>query len=190
MQRMTAILDQRHMSGLRILDTKEQVESFWQEHARRHRANGRPPFPLKPDRDDFQIEKKAALHAYVSDGRWVADCVTRGCRGGVAVWREHGRACCLDCGTIYTNVEWPADDELAAAEETLSARPPENRHWKPWEESAVDLRAENIAHGFPPDTNTKPSAAASISAILGGAIDPAGVERVLRAAEKLAKARD
>jgi hypothetical protein len=83
------------------------------------------------------------LDAYVSDGRWVADCP---CRGGIVASREMAEAACLDCGTVYA-IRFP--ENAGEIEAVLLARPrKENQNWRPGE-TLADLRSENRNHGIP-----------------------------------------
>ncbi len=125
------------MQGPTPLDTPEQVREFWKGYAAKMRETGRP-YTL--------TRSRRKLHAYVSDGRWVADCE---CGDGVALWRENPDACCLGCGTVYSNIEWP--DEIEEAERVLSARRSAgDRGWRPHEgETLDDLKIENLTRGVP-----------------------------------------
>jgi hypothetical protein len=128
------------MHGVTPHETPEQVRAFWEAFAESQRQAGRP-FELRSSR------KK--LHAYVSDGRWVADCPQ--CGGGVALWRENPEACCLDCGSVYSKIGWPGEDEVAEAERVLAARPSNQLHWRPHEGDTVeDLKVENLVRGHRP----------------------------------------
>jgi hypothetical protein len=87
--------------------------------------------------------------AFVNDGRWVIQCE---CAGAQIASREDRRFFCCDCLNVITAgawrpVEWPANsDEI---EEVLSLRPdPKQRNWN-WNETADQLRAENVEHGVP-----------------------------------------
>ena len=134
------IRDQRHMLGPIELNSIQQIESFWQRYAQ---SSMFPGFRGRPG-NDF-AESKVVIQAYVSDSRWVADCVTANCGGGVAVWKENPRGCCLDCGTIYT-ISFP--DDVDEAEKVLLSRPEVNRNWFPHlGETVNQLKAENIANG-------------------------------------------
>lgn len=104
--------------------TPEGARQHWQDF---NAKNGRTVT------DDDRL-----IRAHVSENRWVADCPS--CGAGIACWTEYDQACCLGCGHAFT-VEWPAD--RVAGEAVLEARPPANRHWKPWTEPIAKLEREN-----------------------------------------------
>lgn len=90
------------------------------------------------------INPGAVLHdrterptAYVSDGRWVADC---DCGAGVSASRAWGLAICCACGSVY-RPRFPAT--AAGIEQALLARPsPRQRHQRPGQ-TAADIAREN-----------------------------------------------
>jgi hypothetical protein len=85
--------------------------------------------------------------AYVSEGRWVADCPE--CNGGIAVDPEDIEATCLDCG-LATPISSPALDDQTKADLVLSERPIQARNWFPHRgETVNDLKAENLLRGIP-----------------------------------------
>jgi hypothetical protein len=131
------------MSGDQIHTSPQSVEAFWYRFARAHgfdRGDGEPIHQLQPS--------ERPLIANVSTGRWVADCPN--CGGGVALWRENVRACCLTCGCVYSGIDWPDAAEMAEAEAILLARPPANQAWRrDIGETLDDLRRENEAAGLP-----------------------------------------
>ena len=123
------VKDQRHMSGITELSSVQQVEAFWREYMLR--------------RGKVLTQDDRPVYAYVSDSRWVADCLS--CRGGIAVWSENPVGCCLDCGHVYP-VVFPKDAEEAV--QILLRRPEENRNWMPHNgETVENLKAENIVMG-------------------------------------------
>jgi len=128
------------MQGAAPHETPEQVRAFWELFAESQRKVGRP----------FKLTRsRKRLAAYVSDGRWVADCPE--CRGGVGLWRENEEACCLDCGHVYSSIDWPDASEVDEAERVLAARPTTELHWRPDSgETVDDLKVENLKHGYPP----------------------------------------
>jgi hypothetical protein len=130
------------MSGPDLLATTEQVVETWEARART-KGFARPD----GSRTSELSKSKRKIAAYVSDGRWVADCPV--CNGGIAAWPEHDFGCCLDCGTVCP-LKFPDPAEIADAVSALAARPPMNRHWRPELESARDLRHENIRFGYTP----------------------------------------
>lgn len=97
--------------------------------------------------------------AYVSHGRWVADCSRPDCTGAeLAIPGEAFR--CHNCQQIDT-VEWPDDPNPDDIMKVLSLRPvPSTRNWfpnghpradayhVPTGESLADLVDENAAHGI------------------------------------------
>ena len=83
---------------------------------------------------------RGAIPAFVSAGRWVADCE---CGAGIGcpdpAWGTHG--VCRDCRARYALV-WP--DELAEIEAALEARPLRNQNWKPGESVGALLRENEL----------------------------------------------
>lgn len=140
------------MSGPEHRPTIEAVRAFWDEHAAARVKRGVVPYEMAPRRRELHTSK-TRLVAYVSDGRWVADCPggpDGNCGGGMAAWPEHEHACCLDCGTVYP-IDFPHGQEIAEATEALDARLPMHRHWRPDRgETAEDLRVENVERGLAP----------------------------------------
>lgn len=147
---MSLLTDQRTMQGAAPHETPEHIRAFWERSSRR---------PL--------IRSRKKLTAYVSDGRWVADC--RECGGGVALWRENPEAACLDCGAVYSSIEWPGTfDEI---ERVLAARRPGQRHWRPQDgETLADLKVDNLIRGV----------AIEAPVALEPGVDPGEVERIWR----------
>lgn len=74
--------------------------------------------------------------AYVSQGRWVADC--RDCEGAEMVI-ESKPMICGSCGAVR-QVAWP--DEGSELEAVLERRHPRNQNWRPGE-TVSDLDADN-----------------------------------------------
>lgn len=135
----------------------EMLRARFLEWTRRNRLE-RPIVPA----DDV-------LRAYVSAGRWVADCPF--CGAGVALERDWTEGLCFGCGRLYTELDWPGEaDEI---ERVLRARPyPGNRTWlragnraldalpegdrrRLRGETLDDLRAENAARGVAARFETK-----------------------------------
>lgn len=128
------------MSGFKLHTDPKQVKQFWYDHAREMLTERGFMFVNRRDATDFQTNG-FPVFPYVNHGRWVADCPN--CNGGMACWVEAGECCCLDCGTIYVNIEWPSKQTLKAAEDALAHMPvPEMRNWVPREEHvrALDAR--------------------------------------------------
>lgn len=134
------IRDSRHLHGAATLATPEDVREHWAAHeAKRAELGG------FARRDGVELEQTGeTLPAYVSDGRWVADCPH--CNGGIGCWPAMPDGCCYDCGRVYA-IEFPPSRDLGAAVSVLEKRPEEARHWKPWEQDVADLKAENAVHG-------------------------------------------
>lgn len=134
------------MIGGRPHADADSVRAAWDAHAARsvRLFGGFPNRPVAEGLDDRRKDVSAA--AYVSDGRWVADCPV--CAGGVAVW-PHGMrdACCFDCGTLVS-VSCPPASVVGAAVAVLRHRPTTNQHWVPGVESVDDLKAENLSRGY------------------------------------------
>lgn len=121
------------MCGPAVHASIEAVELSWAEHLDRQ--------ALRPFETGVQVA------AYVSDGRWVADCVR--CNAGVACWPENPKACCLGCGALYTIV-FPEPSAIAEATLVLEARPEGLANWRPDQgEDVADLKVENLVHGVP-----------------------------------------
>ena len=121
------------MCGGEVHVTVDDVERFWQQHLEQQK--------LQP------FDTGVTVIAYVSDGRWVADCVR--CRAGVACWPQNPRACCLACGSTY-DVMFPDPPVIAAAEIVLAVRPDGAVNWRPdLGEDVDDLKVENLARALP-----------------------------------------
>lgn len=119
--------------------TVEDVENAWQRWAERE------GLAYRRRRGDWSTDlhsSRKRVQAYVSGGKWIADCPT--CNGGIACWAENPKGCCLDCGTIYP-VDYPKAAEEERAIALLSARPdPLTRTWNRHKgETLDDLEAEN-----------------------------------------------
>ena len=112
--------DQRDMHGAPTIEAQHER---WADHLARHGLT--------------MTEDRRVVIAYVSDGRWVAQCPE--CNGGIACWDENPHGCCLDCGHVY-RVKFPADHKIAEA--ILLQRPVNGRHWLPGE-PVVQLEVEN-----------------------------------------------
>ena len=82
-----------------------------------------------------------ALTAYVSHGRWVADCP---CGSGIALVPEWKMAMCFECGGV-ASVAWPEKDDLETIDAELGKR--ESRTTQNWfaSEPVTNLRLENDA---------------------------------------------
>lgn len=136
---LSAIRDQRSMVGDRIHLTVDDVEAGWLEWIGQH------GLPIRRRAGDYSTdlrESRKKIVAYVSGGKWIADCPT--CNGGVACWSENPRGACLDCGTIY-RIDHPSPEERNLVETLLTARPRvEDRSWlRHRGEKPDNLRREN-----------------------------------------------
>lgn len=136
------IRDSRTMHGSRPLPDAAAVQAEWVRHGRRMADSG--GFLFRPGAKALDQIGGKPQPAYVSDNRWVVDCPR--CSGGAAAMPGYPRACCYDCGGIFT-VAFPPPRELASGVAALERRPPGNRHWLPSVESAADLAIENAARG-------------------------------------------
>lgn len=141
---MIPLRDSRTMHGSRPLAGPDEVRAVWNAYAadRVARDGGfanRSPAEMLEDRT-----ADPAIVPHVSDGRWCADCPE--CRGGMACAPDMPDACCFDCGRVFA-IDWPPAGPLVAAVELLEQRDPINRHWRPLDESHVDLRREALARG-------------------------------------------
>lgn len=87
-------------------------------------------------------ESNEPTFAYVSDGRWVAECRDDACSGAELV-REGQAMLCGSCGSV-SQVIWPAD--VTAIETLLMRRKPRNRHWL-LGETLEQLQLENQIGG-------------------------------------------
>lgn len=102
------------------------------------------------------IERTERPAAYVSDGRWVMDCLA--CGNGPSAHPEWGIAVCCECGAVYKPT-FPKD--WSSAERVLLARDlPAQRHFFPdvtvatskglaKAETVGDLIRENAERGVP-----------------------------------------
>ena len=123
------------------------VARFW-----RHGA-GSPGHQAGTLKGDMPTATHATVRASaeVNHGRWLVDCPF-GCASAQHAVRSDRRFFCVECsngGTcMWVPVVWPDDDQVAAIEELLEARPdPTTRNWRPGE--PVDsLADENTAHGL------------------------------------------
>jgi hypothetical protein len=127
------IKDSRNMHGPQV-ETEREIRALWSEWAIRHHGA-------------YPEESGLSTRAYISEGRWVANCPSVDCNGGLAVWHEMAQGCCYDCNSIH-DIEFPPVAELKQAEAILLHRPVVNRHWDPLSEGIDDLKAENALHGF------------------------------------------
>ena len=142
------IKDQRHVEVGRPNASEEEVKQAWQ--AISHKVVNPSLGQTFPNSDLAELTEtnEAVAQAYINDNRWVADCPADECNSGMMVTPGHTQCACFDCGRIW-QVEFPAVPEMGEAIVVLELRPEANRFWKPWEESAEDLRHENIQHGYP-----------------------------------------
>lgn len=128
------------MIGMTPLESQADVVQAWNSYVSHPNFSGF--IDGRPGRD--LIEDDREVIAYVSDGRWVADCPQTFCMGGIACWPEHKVACCLDCGHVY-KVKFPSKKTREEAELILSQRPLENQNWRPdLGEKVRMLAAENL----------------------------------------------
>jgi hypothetical protein len=142
---MSGIRDQRLM----FLQSEEagvaDVEMFIRAWAASPRFRG---FPERGWAKEWQ-ESAEVIVAYISDGRWVADCAF--CAGGIACWPDGGMVACMDCGTTYQNVDYPTPRQIRDVERVLAARPRGMMDWhRQRGETMNDLKAQNLMHGYPP----------------------------------------
>lgn len=136
------------MHGFILLPTPGAIRAAWEQHLQSRRW---PGFWKNRIGDDWNLREyrdgtaDEPLQAYISAGRWVADCP---CGCGVAGWPEHEFGCCYECGTVW-RVAYPPAGEVERAVAALAVRPARVlMHWLPGE-SAGDLELENLAHGLP-----------------------------------------
>lgn len=87
-------------------------------------------------------ESNDPTFAYVSDGRWVAECRDESCSGAELV-TEGQPMLCGSCGSV-SQVIWP--DQVAEIEALLMKRKPRNRHWL-LGETIDQLKLENRIGG-------------------------------------------
>ena len=172
-----ALRDQRSMMGARQLRSVSEVRAVW-EHWGKVEGFDRGGKRVKPAE---LVDTGMTLDAFVSSGRWVADCPV--CGGGVAGWPEHDQGACLGCGSLFA-VAYPDATQIEQAERALASRSEQNRHWLPLTETAGDLMVENEAHGLPTDGSAVPAPTlqASLERSFGG-----DEERAARAVALLAE---
>lgn len=101
-----------------------------------------------------------AVGAYVSDGRWVADCPDAQCNGAMYLLDRATPFMCAECLNAdvqgrWRPVDWPSVTDETEIEAALMARPRrETRHWSGIDrpglpaQTPADLRAENAARGI------------------------------------------
>ena len=128
--------DQRSMTGHKYLHHPPEIEAAWARYSQRAGWEGRNVLLRMPG---------PPLTAYVSAGRWVADCPA--CNGGIACWSENPKGACLSCGRIWL-IRFP--QHWQQAEALLDRRPyVRTQNWHPHlGETVEQLRAENLAHGI------------------------------------------
>lgn len=120
-----------------ILDQREMFGKFDRAGVEEHWAEFLEMRGITPHNDDRE------LVPYVSKSRWVADCPE--CGGGVALWDENPRACCLNCGAVYTQIAWQPPTVRAEASRLLAAREHRHRDWFPHKgETTHRLETENL----------------------------------------------
>ena len=98
-------------------------------------------------RDVTQISP-ITVQAYISEGRWVADCPA-GCGGALLMPLNDPWYFCVNCGSGWHRVVFPP--AMREIQTLLLKRPleggiPKTRNWRVGE-SVDQLRAENLAHG-------------------------------------------
>lgn len=137
------------MTGPGIHETVADVEAAWElwvkgdprdyEHFPPHRL------VLRERRGDYTTdlrESKQVVVAYVSGGKWIADCPV--CNGGIPCWHENPRGCCLDCGTIF-QVDNPKPDEVDRVNELLAVRDLHLRNYHRHRDDTVEKLVEENA---------------------------------------------
>jgi hypothetical protein len=139
------VQDQRAMLGHGFRATVTDVERFWADWQQRNGFKAQAPPPDSGLPHGFLIHPAPdAARAYVSDNRWVADCLV--CGGGMPCWSENPRTLCFDCGAMH-QVVFPDPVSAEEALRVLEVRRPDQRHWDPAFETVEHLVAENIANG-------------------------------------------
>lgn len=84
-------------------------------------------------------------------GRWLVDCPF--CTGAQKGAPTATVFLCCDCanaevGGQFVRVAWPAEEDLAAGEAALMARPnPQHRNWAPFGETVGSLLCDNVVDG-------------------------------------------
>jgi hypothetical protein len=158
------IRDQREMIGADVRhETVADVEAAWEDWAERYGLSYRQR--RGDNTRDLRRSPKIVV-AYISGGRWIADCPR--CNGGIAAWRENPRGACLDCGTIY-RVKFPSKAESERAIAVLAERPdPTTRSWHVHERETVDdLVAENERYLVTEEAPTGAVAVDDVLRVLG-----------------------
>ena len=97
---------------------------------------GRRPLP-------FEVHDGGTIDAYVSRGRWVADCA---CNGAELV-APNQEMVCGSCGARNA-VKFP--DTRSKIESVLLQREPFRQNWQP-DETVDELIAQNIENGIYPE---------------------------------------
>lgn len=94
-------------------------------------------------RGNLISESPTAITAFVSEGRWVADCPC--CGSGISLHRDWRAGRCYLCGAVYATVLWPVDFD--AIEDALVVRLRRStQNWAP-SETCEMLINENLSHG-------------------------------------------
>jgi hypothetical protein len=128
------------MSGISQHNTPEEVQAYWRTFALANREMHGFMFSQRRDATSFRTTRRK-LHPYLNHSRWVADCPMDECNGGLAVWKLNPQACCLDCGTIFTQIMWPPDKDIEAVEAFMLFVPfPDHRNWRPERENVAEMR--------------------------------------------------
>jgi hypothetical protein len=105
---------------------------------------------------DVTADDAPPMVAEVNHGVWIAPCACRSPGDpspGCLVWVSIPFGWCIRCGNAVAGGRWrrvvlPPDDERAAIEAALAARPEiGTRNWAPGE-TVADLHADNAAHGL------------------------------------------
>ena len=133
------------MSGPTFLRTPGEIDEYWDHYAAGGLARTGAMFANRPDATSFRSSRKK-LVAYLNHSRWVADCPMAECNGGIALWHDNPRAACLDCGTIFTSIEWPKETDMARALVAASGMRHEDEvNYDPRRESADDAVKRMVA---------------------------------------------
>jgi len=108
-------------------------------------------FWLKQPLPDATFTKSELAVAYISEGRWVADC-PMGCGGAIIVTPSDPVFLCMECGSGWHTVVFPSVSRRRLIEKALLKRPlsgliPKSRNWLPGE-TVGQLNDQNRENGI------------------------------------------
>jgi hypothetical protein len=125
--------DQDHMPRVPLRDFVEQHLTF----------NGFMPPPTFDS-------TRGSVNAFISDNRWVVECVAANCNGALMVSVAEPYFLCVECGNRDNGGNWYLvnfPDTRNRIETLLLRRAHANRHWVDGE-TITQLEQENREHGL------------------------------------------